>query len=252
MPSRVEKNYNPRKTNKRTEKNQDLYKSSNEPEYRVISSRYLKNEEENFEEEQEIETSSVLQTEILSSFIVDEEKERDINKILREAKKTREKVDELERKRKLDKKEYNITKKINIDNEEEVNKFRNETRKVVEDEKELSDLIDTIYSKKDSDNLLDTLMPTSLEETIVSDETITEEVKKAKENKKIENSFFTNSMELSTDDLFDEEIEEDEEEEIFFEEKDRFVVLKVLLTVLSVAIFIGVIGFIIYNYCLKV
>ena len=251
MPSRVEKNYNKSKINKRTEKNQRLYDSINNPEYKVISNTSnLFDELEEIKEEKQ-EFPSILKTEKLTSLIMDEEKERDINKILKEAKSNRSREDDLEKKRKLDKKEYNITKKINVDDEEAVTKFRNQNKKVVENEEELSDLINTIYGKKDSDNLLDDLMPSSLEETIVSDEGMNEEIQqKKKENKKIENSFFTSSLELSDDDL--KEINEEEEEEVFFDDNEKFPVLKVVFTIVGTIIFIAVIGFIVYEYFLKI
>jgi len=250
MPSRVEKNYSSNKVNKRTVKNQDLYKSFIDTEYRVISSNYLNVQEEEVHEEEKLEVPSVLKTDRLSSFIMEEEKERDINKVLKQAKSNRNREDDLEKKRKLDKKEYNITKKINVDDEEAVSKFRNQNKKVVENEEELSDLINTIYSKKDSDNLLDNLMPSSLEETIVTDEKIEESIKEAKENKKIENSFFTSSIELSEDDL--EEINGEEEEDIFFDDCDKSSFGKVVFTVVSTIIFILLLVFVIYKYFLKV
>lgn len=251
MPSRVEKNYNKSRTNKRTVKNQKLYDSINNPEYKVISSTsIIFNEIEEPKDEQQ-ESPSILKTEKLTSLIMDVEKERDINKILKDAKSTRRSEDDLEKKRKLDKKEYNITKKINVDDEQAVAKFRNQNKKVVENEEELSDLIDTIYNKKDSANLLDDLMPSSIEETIVSDDQTNEFIVKENKNKKvIENSFFTNSIELMSDDLVDDVC--DEEEEIFFEDNEKTSVLKVVCVIAGVIIFIAVLGFVIYEYFLKI
>ena len=94
-------------------------------------------------------------------------------------------------------------------------------------------------------------MRSSLEETIVSDEGMNEEIQqKKKENKKIENSFFTSSLELSDDDL--KEINEEEEEEVFFDDNEKFPVLKVVFTIVGTIIFIAVIGFIVYEYFLKI
>lgn len=248
MPSRVEKNYSKSRSNKRTERNQRLYDSTNGLDYEIISdTKSLFNDVVDLVEEKE-ELPSILKTEKLTSLIDEVEKERDINKILKEAKSNRSREDELEKKRKLDKKEYNITKKINVDDEEAVNRFRNQNKKTVENEEELSELINTIYSKKTSDNLLGDLMPSSKDEAAVSDDdNVIEDIEE--EKKKIENSFFTSSIELSEDDL--EEIKDDDEEEIFFDD-DKVPVMKIIFTVVGVIIFIAILGFVIYEYFLKV
>lgn len=247
MPSRIEKNYSRTSGNKRTVKNQELYSSIDKPDYKVISSTTdFFDECEVVEEKKEI--PSVLKTEKLSAFIMSDEKERDINKILKQAKNTRNREDELENKRKLDKKEYNITKKINVDDEEAVNKFRNQNKKTIENEEELSELINTIYSKKTSDNLLGDLMPSTKDDVVVSDDDLVEEDIK-KEKKKIENSFFTSSIELSDADL--EDITEEEEEEIFFED-DKVPVMKIVFTLVGVIAFIAILGLVIYEFFLKV
>ena len=129
-----------------------------------------------------------------------------------------------------------------------VNRFRNQNKKTVENEEELSELINTIYSKKTSDNLLGDLMPSSKNEAAVSDDdNVIEDIEE--EKKKIENSFFTSSIELSEDDL--EEIKDDDEEEIFFDD-DKVPVMKIIFTVVGVIIFIAILGFVIYEYFLKV
>lgn len=252
MPSRLERNYSSSKINKRTVKNKELYNSINNTDYKVISSTndFFHKPENEFKEK--IETPSILKTEKLSSLIMEEEKERDINKILKQAKSTRNDEDELEKKRRLDKKEYNITKKINVNDEEAVSKFRNQNRKVVENEEELSDLIDTIYSKSKSDNLLDSLMPSSLDETIVSDDKISDFVNQEKNDKElIDNSFFTSSVGLTKDDLIDE-VQDDvnPSEEEFFDDIDKTSPLKVILIVVGVIIFLVALGLIIYKYFL--
>ena len=247
MPSRVEKNYSKSRSNKRTERNQKLYDSTNGLDYEIISdAKSLFNDVDDLVEEKE-ELPSILKTEKLTSLIDEVEKERDINKILKQAKSDRNREDELEKKRNLDKKEYNITKKINVDDEEAVNRFRNQNKKTVENEEELSELINTIYSKKTSDNLLGDLMPSSKDETVVSDDDLSDVIQE--EKKKIENSFFTSSIELGEDDL--EEIKDDEEEEIFFDD-DKVPVMKIIFTVIGVIIFIAILGLVIYEYFLKV
>lgn len=252
MPSRLERNYSSSKINKRTVKNKELYNSINNTDYKVISSTndFFHKPENEFKEK--VEAPSILKTEKLSSLIMEEEKERDINKILKQAKSTRNDEDELEKKRRLDKKEYNITKKINVNDEEAVSKFRNQNRKVVENEEELSDLIDTIYSKSKSDNLLDSLMPSSLDETIVSDDKISDFVNQEKNDKElIDNSFFTSSVGLTKDDLIDE-VQDDvnPSEEEFFDDIDKTSPLKVILIVVGVIIFLVALGLIIYKYFL--
>ena len=247
MPSRVEKNYSKSRSNKRTERNQRLYDSTNGLDYEIISdAKSLFNDVDDLVEEKE-ELPSILKTEKLTSLIDEVEKERDINKILKQAKSDRNREDELEKKRNLDKKEYNITKKINVDDKEAVNRFRNQNKKTVENEEELSELINTIYSKKTSDNLLGDLMPSSKDETVVSDDDLSDVIQE--EKKKIENSFFTSSIELNEDDL--EEIKDDEEEEIFFDD-DKVPVMKIIFTVVGVIIFIAILGLVIYEYFLKV
>lgn len=248
MPSRVERNYNKNRTNKRTIKNKELYENSD---YKIIS-----NAKDILNDKVELEPArcenSILKTERLTSFIMEEEKERDINKILKLAKNNRD-DDELEKKRKLDKQEYNITKKININDEEEVSKFRSQTKKVVEDEEELTNLIDTIYSKTSTSNdLFDDLMPTSTEETLISD-TLDFDTEKKEEKKNLSNSFFTSSLELNDEDLIDDITDiEDEYESISdddnFLEEDKPIFLKIFITITLVIIFIAVVGYIIYNY----
>ena len=75
-----------------------------------------------------------------------DDKPHDINMILEEAKKLRER-DELERKRKLHNEKYNILES----SEEEINKFKEEKNKKikpVDNEEELEELIHTITSKE--------------------------------------------------------------------------------------------------------
>lgn len=152
----------------------------------------------------------------------------DINRVLEEAKKSRDK-DELEQKRKLHNEKYNILES----SEEELAKFKEEKEKkakpVVDNEEELQDLIDTITSKELKDeidekmesSLLSDLMATTSEEETV------EPIQEAKETSKIEpkegtpaeekhdlvknidESFYTRSLDLSDQDFDDEDELED-------------------------------------------
>lgn len=242
MPSRVERNYNKTRTNKRTIRNQGLYENS---EYRIISDT-KEILSESLGAEPVKNESNILKTEKLTSFIMEGEKERDINKILKNALSSRN-IDELEKKRKLDKKEYNITKKININDEKAVSEFRNQSRKVVEDEEELTNLIDTIYSKTSTNNdLFGDLMPTSTDEVLISD-TLDITLEKSENKENLSNSFFTSSLELSDEDLVDDVIEVEVDEEEDFLEEDKPVLTKIFVTIILVVVFIAIIAYAIYK-----
>ena len=218
------------------------------------------------------------------------ERNFDINQILEEAKKHREDEDELERKRKLKTTEYNILAELN---EEKMREYQNNKDVLSkEEEKNLEELIHTITSKtmahdvneilerekkekkkKESEDasLLDDLMPTKLDETIVQGE-ILEEVKdytnlsinaedlksidalkdseESGEFEKLENSqtvldksFYTRSMDLSKEDLMGEE-------ESLYKEDKRSVIGRIFFILLILCL-IASIAFVVWQYLLK-
>ena len=221
---------------------------------------------------------------------VETERNFDINQILEEAKKNREDEDELERKRKLKTTEYNILAELNEEKMKEYQKNKDVLSK--EEEKNLEELIHTITSKtmahdvneilerekkerknKESDNgsLLDDLMPTKLDETIVRGE-ILEEIKdpvnlsinaedlksiealrnseESGEFEKLENSqtildksFYTRSMDLSKEDLMGEE-------ESLYREDKRSAIGRIFFTLLILCLIAGIV-FVVWQYLLK-
>lgn len=223
----------------------------------------------------------------------------DINRVLEEARKNRDE-DELEKKRKLKTTEYNILLDLN---EEKLKEYRQGKKEVLteEDEKNIEELINTITSKTMSqdikeaidkeqddnsndvnsveseneeveDSLLDDLMPTKIDETIISGtileeietvvETIStdeldnndsedEESKETDAESAIDNSFYTKSMELSTDDLVhDEDTDEDEEddEDIFADDLKTSTWLKVIVSLIVSFLIVGIILVVCMNF----
>lgn len=223
---------------------------------------------------------------------VEVERNFDINHILEEAKRNREDEDELERKRKLKTTEYNILAELN---EEKMKDYQNNKDVLSkEEEKNLEELIHTITSKtmahdvneilerekkerkkKESDSgvdsLLDDLMPTKLDETIVHGEILKdvkeytnlsinadelksiEALKDSEESgefEKLENSqtildksFYTRSMDLSKEDLMGEE-------ESFYKEDRHSMIGRVFFILLILCLIIGI-AFIVWQYLLK-
>ncbi len=151
-----------------------------------------------------------------------DDKPHDINMILEEAKKLRER-DELERKRKLHNEKYNILES----SEEEINKFKEEKNKKikpVDNEEELEELIHTITSKElreqideeEGGSLLSDLMATNVNDEVSkaiaakAEEEQAAPIEKTANNimKDMDKSFYTRSMDLNIDD-FDSDEEED-------------------------------------------
>ncbi len=234
---------------------------------------------------------------------VNNDRDFDINHVLEEAKKNREDEDELERKRKLKTTEYNILTELN---EEKMKEYQNNKDVLSkEEEKNLEELIHTITSKtmahdvneilerekeerkerrkasKKDDYLLDDLMPTKFDETIISGDILQElenveqecsnmeeeysnfsinasdlkDIQNSMENseqlEKLENSqtiidksFYTRSMDLSKGDLMREE-----DVELFKEEKPS-IVGKVIISIVILCL-IAAIAFIVWQYLLK-
>ncbi len=105
----------------------------------------------------------------------------DINSVLEEAKKNRQKKDELEAKRKLKNTNYNILASLNP---EELEKYRKEkVERTRPDEEELRDLIDTITTKtlageidqQTSVNLLSDLMATNMMDRVAGSDELPEQ-----------------------------------------------------------------------------
>lgn len=157
-----------------------------------------------------------------------EEKVFDINSILEEARKNRNEIDELEKKRKLKNEEYNVLSDLN-------KKYLSKTsdRKDKDEYEGLEELINTITSKtlandieeEEEKDLLSDLMATSVDLQVKSpseyEDTASQEIAvkiepdeydneddMTKEESRMDRSFYTRSMDLSEHDFdFDEEKE---------------------------------------------
>ncbi len=210
-------------------------------------------------------------------------KDFDINHVLQEAKRNREDGDEdLEKKRKLKTTEYNILTDLT---QAKMKELKQKASKVDvlsnKEEENLENLINTITSKtmthdinqileqekikkqeqeSQKDSLLDDLMPTNIDETLISSDILNQVQEQTIETNMIDNdqtkteiktvideSFYTKSMDLSSDDLIQAE-DESEEDELFIEEpskKSR--IFKII--VFAIIIFLIVeIAFIVYQY----
>lgn len=170
-------------------------------------------------------------------------KEYDINKVLEEAKSNR-KADELEGKRKVE----NISS-LNTLNR----KYLYEKGFTEEDSQELKELIDTITSKKLSDDIKDDEEKELLSDLLATtiDIKLEKELSKEDLDKIIDekigltDSFYTKSMELTDEDLLDDD--ENDENEDNEEEKDGTLKI-ILITALLFISFITVIYFILKYY----
>lgn len=172
-------------------------------------------------------------------YIEEEKKNYDINSILEDAKKNRIKYDELERKRKLRENDY-VT--LADKSELEMNK---EIKNGV-DEKELTDLINTITShnlledikkaEEEMDNdsegeLLSELMATNANLNI--EEGIAKEFVDVSTERKIDDSFYTKSMDLSEQDFeLSDEIEK--------ESRTR---TKIIIVIVIILVLLFIVGF---------
>lgn len=184
----------------------------------------------------------------------EEKKIYDINSVLEDAKRNRTKYDELEKKRKLKENKYATladTAQLNLENDESLEKASGNDI----DEKELTDLINTITShnllkdikdaessndeKENEADLLSDLLAThvdlNLEEGIASEYLAKEHEESEKEEKEIDNSFYTKSMDLSEQDFeFSDEIEAERKAKI----KAIIIIVVILLLIV-----IGVVTF---------
>ena len=186
-------------------------------------------------------------------FQEDENKVYDINSILLEAKKNREEIDELEKKRRLRNTEYNILANLKPNEVEEYKqKIMGKKQEVEEETDSLQELINTITSKSmrkdidklqssdDNNELLSDLLPKDQNETIIT-ESISKEILAREQEKtktmsleqpkedEIDRSFYTKSMDLS-----DKDFEMDDE----FVEKEKngsvIVFFKILIAIILV------------------
>ena len=143
-------------------------------------------------------------------------KNYDINKVLEEAKKNRE-SDELEGKRSLKEEDYNILNNLN-------KKYLHQKGFTEEDNEELKELIDTITSKtmvddiqdEEEKELLSELLATTIDIKLENElsETQIQELADEKLNEELENSnsFYSKSLEISSEDMLDEKEENESEE----------------------------------------
>lgn len=271
MASRVERHEQDQLVEKRRiQKNQTLYQDmKNYGAYQEVQNMEPVIEKQNFSledihKEPERKRRNVNQesiaTETLSSLLMmQEKKEYDINKVLKEAKETRGEKDSLEEKRNLKKKEYNIVNELGLNKIDEIKEKRKNSGVKEKEDAELKEIIDTIYSKKlreeidkaeeekkknseektseEEGELFSELLPSSNEETLINED-LGKEIEKQDKNKKIENSFFTSSMDLSLEDLT-EEMEEIDNDISFLDEERKLPIWSVILIILGVLVTVG-------------
>ncbi len=183
----------------------------------------------------------------------DDNKVYDINSILEEAKKNREEIDELERKRKLRSTQYNILANLDLDQLKREQKTKKEEKS---EEEEIQELIDTITSRNlrkqideaDKD-LMSDLLPSSSSDTIVTEPSSElEQEEEEEENQpkeatdEIDRSFYTRSMDLS-----DEDFEEESDEMMKDAPKRIPTAIKVILFLILIAVMTTIIYFFIQN-----
>ncbi len=185
------------------------------------------------------------------------EKNYNINDVLEEARKNRKLTDEMDKKRHLKTVEYSILSDLS---QEKLKEYREKKQKLTKDEEEnLEELIHTITSnslrKKIDDELLSDLLPSEESETVISKQML-EDIEAEKQSatqeedfdrdntseQKIDQSFYTKSMELSRKDF-----EFDEEDESFLE-GTKMSLAKKLAIIFFVLVVVGVIGYIIYRF----
>lgn len=186
------------------------------------------------------------------------EKNYNINDILDSARKNREFDEETDKKRHMKMLEYNILSDLN---QEKLKEYQERKKQLSRDEEEnLEELIHTITSnslrKKIDDELLSDLLPTEESETVISKELLeeinsenlnqTEKIDNNREedtqNQKIDNSFYTKSMDLSEMDL-----DFSEEDESFLEDTKMSITKKIIIS-LFILLIIGIISYVVYHF----
>lgn len=166
----------------------------------------------------------------------EEEKIYNINDVLEEARKNRQKDFEKETRRKLADEEYNVLNSLN----EKYLIGKNEA----EDIEGLQELIDTvtkripveeIQAEEEKDLLSDLLETRQIEAADVTEETKEDENKEEEKQPEIDNSFYTKSMELSNADFYDEDEETKGSKRPF---------LIALVIVILIALIVGIVYFV--------
>lgn len=197
-----------------------------------------------------------------NSFYKDrEDKNYNVNEVLENARKTRSttlSLNEEEKNRHLKSVEYSILSDLS---QEKVKNHQEKKKQLSKDEEEeVEELIHTITSnslrKKIDDELLGELMATKEQETLVSTELLgkieeDEETEYTVEEldedgeEKMDQSFYTKSMDLSDKDFVASLEESDDDDDSFVEERKIVLPLKILLVVIALLI-VGSITFMIY------
>lgn len=195
----------------------------------------------------------------------DKEKSYNINDIMELARKNRTDLDDEERKRKIKSAEYSILSDLS---QEKLKEFQERKEKGLSkyDEENLEELIHTITSnslrQKIDDQLLDDLLADTNSNTVISKDLLDEietgriddiedDTKEQFENtsdleKKLDDSFYTRSMDLKKEDLVFKNDELDDS----FEDDEKVGTLKAIVGIFLILIVLGVVGYIFYNYFL--
>ena len=195
-------------------------------------------------------------------------KDYDINIVLENAKKNRSDVDELEKKRKLRTTEYNILADLT---EEKLKEHKEKKKEVLseEEKEELEELIHTITSntmrQEIDDELLSGLMPTKLDETIIFqdlseqvmlEDSVDVDVSDSNDGNddtettmsKLDDSFYTKSMDLSDQDLIPSYDDGDDEIDDSFKDttNKKNIVIKCIVALVITILIVGI-AIVIYN-----
>ncbi len=188
----------------------------------------------------------------------DTNKSYNINDVLEEARKNRKEEDSLEKKRRIKNVEYSILSDLSMEKLKEYHDSKQNLSK--EESENLEELIHTITSnslrKKIDDELLIDLLPSDESETIVSKTLIDKTLEMASKNdklneeleeeSKIDDSFYTKSIELTKDDL---EVEKkDDDDDFSFVENKKMGILPKIIILLFILVVVFIIGYVIYYF----
>lgn len=148
----------------------------------------------------------------------------DINLVLEEAKKSRDKIDETEEKRNIKNEEYNVLNVLN-------KKYLHNKDFEEEEEHELKELIDTITSNTLKNDVEKGMEEKDLLEELFSTNTNID--KEEIETQGLEtNSFYTKSMDLSDSELYEEEGETSKQKG----SKTKIIIISIVLLIAVIAI----------------
>jgi len=236
-----------------------------------ISSNINTNKREQYQKSRILGDDSIVSTSEKDTLEINEseieeidkrERNYNINDILENARKNRKTEDEIDKKKRLKNMEYSILSDLS---KEKLSEYReNKQKKLTKDEEEnLEELIHTITSnslrKKIDDELLSDLLPSEESETIISKELLNQleeieekniEIKEElEEEDKIDNSFYTRSMDLSKEDFDLEGLREDEDEEdySFLDEKKSGFLPKLVLVLFIIAV-VSIIIYVVFRF----